>query len=183
MCTFLMETKINKIICHKQKPRQTNQHYIYLLQSLYRPVFNKFAFLFFFSYSFLDLRTAFDLLDRNQDGRVTANELQFMLKNLGIDVRDELIDDLIQQASNGGKLQSHRKLAPLVFYVEFGFLFTFLLLFCYKIGRMDEKEFLQWVARIQAVKDEQTTPSTSKTTSTKEDADDEIAQDLIAAFR
>lgn len=57
-----------------------------------------------FSFSTLvsDLRTAFDLLDRNQDGRVEANELQFMLKNLGIFVRDELIDDLIKEASHGG---------------------------------------------------------------------------------
>lgn len=51
----------------------------------------------------LDLRTAFDLLDRNQDGHVTANELQFMLRNLGIHVRDELIDDLIKEASPTGK--------------------------------------------------------------------------------
>lgn len=50
---------------------------------------------------FTDLRIAFDLLDRNQDGRVTASELQFMLKNLGIEVRDELIDDLIKEASPG----------------------------------------------------------------------------------
>lgn len=57
--------------------------------------------LFYFS---SDLRIAFDLLDRNQDGRVTASELQFMLKNLGIEVRDELIDDLIKEATgHGGK--------------------------------------------------------------------------------
>lgn len=49
------------------------------------------------------MRTAFDLLDRNQDGRVTASELQFMLKNLGITVRDEVIDDLIKEASQNGK--------------------------------------------------------------------------------
>nr|DAA02771.1 TPA_inf: HDC08330 [Drosophila melanogaster] len=48
------------------------------------------------------LRTAFDLLDRNRDGRVTANELQFMLKNLGINVSDELIHDLIREASHSG---------------------------------------------------------------------------------
>lgn len=53
-----------------------------------------------------DLRIAFDLLDRNQDGRVTAGELQFMLKNLGIVVRDELIDDLIKEASQGGNKQT-----------------------------------------------------------------------------
>lgn len=57
----------------------------------------------FFSIIFLDLRTAFDLLDRNRDGRVTANELQFMLKNLGINVRDEIINDLIREASHSGK--------------------------------------------------------------------------------
>lgn len=51
----------------------------------------------------IDLRIAFDLLDRNQDGKITANELQFMLKNLGINVRDELIDDLIKEASHSGK--------------------------------------------------------------------------------
>lgn len=50
-----------------------------------------------------DLRTAFDLLDRNRDGRVTANELQFMLKNLGINVRDEIIHDLIREASHSGE--------------------------------------------------------------------------------
>lgn len=52
-----------------------------------------------------DLRTAFDLLDRNRDGRVTANELQFMLKNLGINVRDEIIHDLIREASHSGEYE------------------------------------------------------------------------------
>lgn len=56
-------------------------------------------FLFWFS----DLRTAFGLLDRNQDGRVTATELQFMLKNLGIHISDELVDDLMKEASHSGK--------------------------------------------------------------------------------
>jgi Ca2+-binding EF-hand superfamily protein len=50
-----------------------------------------------------DLRTAFGLLDRNRDGRVTASELQFMLQNLGIQVRDELIHDLMNEASHSGK--------------------------------------------------------------------------------
>ncbi|XP_055912385.1 calcium-binding protein E63-1 isoform X2 [Eupeodes corollae] len=94
-----------------------------------------------------DLRTAFDLLDRNRDGRVTANELQFMLKNLGINVRDELIDDLIKEASHTGN------------------------------GLIDEAEFLQWVGRIQALRDE-TDESTSKT-----DELDDVTEDLIAAFR
>lgn len=95
-----------------------------------------------------DLRTAFDLLDRNQDGHVTAHELQFMLKNLGINVRDELIDDLMKEASHTGN------------------------------GLIDEAEFLQWVAKIQALRDE-TEESTSKT----EQEVDDGTEDLIAAFR
>ncbi|XP_037905586.1 calcium-binding protein E63-1 isoform X3 [Hermetia illucens] len=93
-----------------------------------------------------DLRTAFDLLDRNRDGRVTANELQFMLKNLGINVRDELIDDLIKDASHTGN------------------------------GLINEAEFLQWVGRIQALREE---PESTG----KPDEDDDVTQDLIAAFR
>lgn len=60
-------------------------------------------------YLLADLRTAFDLLDRNRDGRVTANELQFMLKNLGINVRDEIIHDLIREASHSGKCHHLRQ--------------------------------------------------------------------------
>uniref|UniRef100_A0A182PB54 EF-hand domain-containing protein n=1 Tax=Anopheles epiroticus TaxID=199890 RepID=A0A182PB54_9DIPT len=54
----------------------------------------------------IDLRTAFDLLDRDQDGHVTPEELQFMLRNLGIHVRDELIDDLLREASRTGQQTS-----------------------------------------------------------------------------
>lgn len=49
------------------------------------------------------MRTAFDLLDRDQDGMVTPTELQFMLRNLGIHVSDELIDGLMKEASKTGK--------------------------------------------------------------------------------
>lgn len=100
-----------------------------------------------------DLRTAFDLLDRNQDGHVTANELQFMLRNLGINLRDELIDDLIKEASPTGN------------------------------GIIDEAEFLLWVARIQALRDDSTAKPSSTTHSAGPDDDDDITQDLIAAFR
>uniref|UniRef100_A0A1B0BT38 EF-hand domain-containing protein n=1 Tax=Glossina palpalis gambiensis TaxID=67801 RepID=A0A1B0BT38_9MUSC len=47
-----------------------------------------------------DLRTAFDLLDRNRDGCITASELQFMLKNLGIKIKDDIIYHLIREASH-----------------------------------------------------------------------------------
>ncbi|KAI9575416.1 hypothetical protein GQX74_014826 [Glossina fuscipes] len=50
-----------------------------------------------------DLRTAFDLLDRNRDGCITASELQFMLKNLGIKIKDDIIYHLIREASHSGQ--------------------------------------------------------------------------------
>ncbi|XP_055687060.1 calcium-binding protein E63-1 isoform X2 [Lutzomyia longipalpis] len=100
-----------------------------------------------------DLRTAFDLLDRNQDGHVTPSELQFMLRNLGIHVRDELIDDLLKEASNTGN------------------------------GLIDEAEFLQWIARIQAIKDESASSSSSTGSTQQLSEEDDITQDLIAAFR
>ncbi|XP_065087974.1 calcium-binding protein E63-1 isoform X2 [Ochlerotatus camptorhynchus] len=101
------------------------------------------------------LRTAFDLLDRDQDGHVTPEELQFMLRNLGIHVRDELIDDLLREASRTGS------------------------------GLIDETEFLQWVARIQALKEESNSSSSgsSSSNSTTQAADDDLTQDLVAAFR
>ncbi|XP_067644382.1 calcium-binding protein E63-1 isoform X2 [Eurosta solidaginis] len=100
-----------------------------------------------------DLRTAFDLLDRNRDGRVTANELQFMLKNLGINVRDEIIHDLIREASHSGN------------------------------GLINEAEFLQWVGRIQALRDEQQQQQQQEENASKPDENDDVTEDLIAAFR
>lgn len=52
---------------------------------------------------YLDLRTAFDLLDRNQDGQLTAAELQFMLGKLGIELSDEVVQQLLKSASRTGK--------------------------------------------------------------------------------
>lgn len=51
----------------------------------------------------VDLRTAFDLMDRDQDGHITPDELQFMLHNLGIHINDELIDGLMKDASETGE--------------------------------------------------------------------------------
>lgn len=49
-----------------------------------------------------DLRTAFNLIDKNQDGRVTADELQYMLNKLDIYVDEEVAQDLIRCASRTG---------------------------------------------------------------------------------
>ncbi|CAG9561906.1 unnamed protein product [Danaus chrysippus] len=70
---------------------------------------------------FYKTETAFGLLDRDSDGHVTPAELQFMLRNLGIEVSDELIADLIKDASRTGN------------------------------GLIDENEFMQWVTKIQAL--------------------------------
>jgi len=96
------------------------------------------------------LRTAFDLLDRDQDGHVTPNELQFMLRNLGIHIKDELVDDLMKEASRTGN------------------------------GLINETEFLQFVAKIQALREESTSSSSSSSTTQPED---DLTQDLVAAFR
>ncbi|KAK7794115.1 hypothetical protein R5R35_012607 [Gryllus longicercus] len=71
----------------------------------------------------IDLRTAFGLLDRNRDGHVTAGELQFMLQNLGIHLKDEFVQQLLQAASHT------------------------------EDGLINETEFLQWVGRIQDLQD------------------------------
>lgn len=42
-------------------------------------------------------------MDRDQDGMVTPTELQFMLRNLGIELSDELIDGLMKEASKEGE--------------------------------------------------------------------------------
>lgn len=44
---------------------------------------------------------------------------------------------------------------------------------------MDEKEFRQWIQRIQSLQEESNPPSTSQSP----DTDDDVTQDLIAAFR
>lgn len=61
------------------------------------------AFLIKARFLFSDLRTAFDLLDRDQDGMINNQELQFMLRNLGIELSDELIDGLMKEASKTGE--------------------------------------------------------------------------------
>ncbi|KXJ76123.1 hypothetical protein RP20_CCG010304 [Aedes albopictus] len=55
----------------------------------------------------------------------------------------------------------------------------------YGSGLIDETEFLQWVARIQALKEESNTSSSgsSSSNSTTQAADDDLTQDLVAAFR
>ncbi|XP_066146117.1 calcium-binding protein E63-1-like [Euwallacea fornicatus] len=50
-----------------------------------------------------DLRTAFDLLDRNQDGQVTTREFKIMLNNLGIEIKEDKVQELIMCASHAGK--------------------------------------------------------------------------------
>lgn len=49
-----------------------------------------------------ELKAAFTMLDKNQDGRVNASEISSMLENLGILLTDAMVDALIQQASKRG---------------------------------------------------------------------------------
>lgn len=49
------------------------------------------------------MKTAFELLDRNQDGRVTPGEFKIMLNNLGIEIKYEKAEEIIKNASHSGK--------------------------------------------------------------------------------
>lgn len=49
-------------------------------------------------------------------------------------------------------------------------------------GLINEAEFLQWVGRIQALRDEQHSHEDSKDSKPVDEADD-VTEDLIAAFR
>ncbi|XP_023230543.1 calcium-binding protein E63-1-like [Centruroides sculpturatus] len=74
-----------------------------------------------------ELKAAFSMLDKNQDGRVSATEIKFMLDNFGICLTDSTIQHLIQQASGNND------------------------------GLIDESEFLAWMAsHQQALMDDET---------------------------
>ena len=44
-------------------------------------------------------------MDSDRDGRVTAVEIQAMLEQLGISLSEEIVLDLVRQASQSGKLK------------------------------------------------------------------------------
>lgn len=71
-----------------------------------------------------ELKAAFVLLDKNQDGRVNAAEIKHMLENLGIVLTDTMIQDLIVQASGRDD------------------------------GLISEDEFLAWMAAQTSIKDD-----------------------------
>ncbi|XP_031350809.1 calcium-binding protein E63-1 isoform X2 [Photinus pyralis] len=79
-----------------------------------------------------ELRIAFDLLDRNRDGRVTPSELQFMLGKLGIPLKDEMVLRLLRSASPSGN------------------------------ELLNESEFVTWVKKIQSLLPEEVEDDTSK---------------------
>ncbi|ODM92788.1 Calcium-binding protein E63-1 [Orchesella cincta] len=45
---------------------------------------------------------AFRLLDRNKDGRISVSEFQLMLRNFGITVPDEMVQEFINSKSRSG---------------------------------------------------------------------------------
>ncbi|KAH7949706.1 hypothetical protein HPB49_014225 [Dermacentor silvarum] len=71
-----------------------------------------------------ELKAAFLLLDKNQDGRVNAAEIKHMLDNLGILLNDSMIQKLVVQASGRDD------------------------------GLISEDEFLAWMAGQTSIKDD-----------------------------
>jgi Ca2+-binding EF-hand superfamily protein len=49
-----------------------------------------------------ELQKAFDVMDANKDGVVTKDELKTLLKGLGEDVTDEVVDEMINIADENG---------------------------------------------------------------------------------
>ncbi len=49
-----------------------------------------------------ELKKAFDVMDANKDGEVTKDELKTLLKGLGEEVTDEVVDEMINIADENG---------------------------------------------------------------------------------
>mgnify|MGYP003867409121 FL=1 len=49
-----------------------------------------------------ELKKAFDVMDANKDGVVTKDELKTLLKGLGEEVTDEVVDEMIKIADENG---------------------------------------------------------------------------------
>lgn len=72
---------------------------------------------FFYSF-FLELRTAFILMDSDGDGRVTAAEVQSMLQRLGIHLREEVVVNLVRQASQSGEKMEEKKTTTTTLWIK-----------------------------------------------------------------
>ena len=49
-----------------------------------------------------ELKKAFEVMDANKDGVVTKDELKNLLKGLGEDVTDDVVDEMIKIADDNG---------------------------------------------------------------------------------
>ena len=49
-----------------------------------------------------ELRDAFKVFDRNNDGYVSADEIKYVMKNLGHDLSDADVDDIMKKADVNG---------------------------------------------------------------------------------
>lgn len=101
---------------------------------------------------------------------------------MGIEVRDELIDEIIKEASQNGVCSN-----SIIYSVKEVSFIWIVLIFIWaskSAGReiMEEADFLQWITRVSALQDEHESATSSKNSSTVDDKED-AARDLIAAFR
>lgn len=76
---------------------------MYLLTIPIIPLIHSLLIILSVNFIIPDLRIAFDLLDRNRDGQVTTREFKIMLNNLGIDLKEDKVEELIRFASHAGK--------------------------------------------------------------------------------
>lgn len=53
------------------------------------------------------LRYAFNMLDRNQDGKLNKDEIKMMLQNLGMEISEKIINRITSEASKNGEFCSN----------------------------------------------------------------------------
>uniref|UniRef100_A0A1B0CBX9 Putative calmodulin n=1 Tax=Lutzomyia longipalpis TaxID=7200 RepID=A0A1B0CBX9_LUTLO len=108
-----------------------------------------------------DLIAAFRVFDRDGNGYITRDELQTAMDMIGENVTESQLTEMLALADldKDGRINYEGN------------------------GLIDEAEFLQWIARIQAIKDESASSSSSTGSTQQLSEEDDITQDLIAAFR
>jgi Ca2+-binding EF-hand superfamily protein len=75
-----------------------------------------FSFSFFLS--FTDMKQAFDLFDKNNDGKISSDELGRVLRTLGHNYSNEEVQEMISNVDTNGRYDARKSLWRLMFITE-----------------------------------------------------------------
>lgn len=79
--------------------------FISFFKWLYESETNKKTHLCFVWLLFSDMKQAFDLFDKNNDGRISSEELGRVLRTLGHDYSNDQVQEMISNVDTNGKLR------------------------------------------------------------------------------